>query len=315
LNPQFKFDAKALVGDLRSRRRLIFAIESYLMANRGVGSFDEFKSAAENLAASTLAYHLASDESKPSIKALFISIAEYLQEQEPATEKQAVYSRTLLGVRSAKAVEQWVNENRAFLLTLDSNEDWLAMVWALFSEQSDDKFFHTIRPESLAIQLATRWLQGSPYLALFAHSSAEEGSKPWGVENRRRLTDDEIVDFCESTLGFECSLVLAAVAQFLYGESGANEESSSALTLFQKALKYGLPDWPSISCHEQGFADRVLAQHLCDAARADGFSGKFFSLALAAHEERIEAVLADYPSYFESVLAGRGIRKQSGAAA
>ena len=314
LNPQFKFDAKALVGDLRGRRRLIFAIESYLMANRGLGSFNEFKSAADNLAASTLAYHLASEELKPAIKALFISVAEYLQKQEPATEKQAVYSKTLLGVRSAKAVEQWVNANRAFLLTLDSKEDWLAMVWALFSEQSDDKFFHTIEPDSLAIQLATRWLQGSPYLALFAHSSAEEGSKPWGAEKRRRLTDDEIVDFCESTLGFECSLVLAAVAQFLFGESGANDESSAALTLFQKALKYGLPDWPSISCHEQGFSDRVLAQHLCDAVRADGFSGKFFALALASHQDRIEAVLAGYPSYFESVLAGRGSRKLSGAA-
>lgn len=314
LNPQFKFDAKALAAELRNRRRLIFAIESYLMANRGVGSFDEFRSAAENLAASTLAHHLATDDLKPAIKALFTSVADYLQEQEPATEKQAAYSKTLLGVRSAKAVEQWVNENRAFLLTLDSNEDWLTMVWALFSEQSDDKFFHAIEPESLAIQLATRWLQGSPYLTLFAHSSAEEGSKPWGAEKRRRLTNDEIVDFCESTLGFECSLILAAVAQFLFGESGADEETSAALTLFQKALKYGLPDWPSISCHEHGFSDRVLAQHLCDAARADGFSSNSFALALASHQARIEAVLADYPSYFESVLAGRGSRRPSEAA-
>lgn len=305
LNPQFRFDAKALVGELRSRRRLIFAIESYLMANRGIGSHDEFKAEVESLAASTLAYHLASDELKPAIRALFISVAEYLEEQEPATERQAAYSKTLLGVRSAKAVEQWVNENRDFLLTLDSNEDWLATVWALFSAHSDDKFFHAVEPKSLAIQLATQWLQGSPYLMLFAHSSAEGGSRPWGAEKRRRLVEDDIVDFCESTLGFECSLVLAAVAQFLFGEHGIDDERSAALTLFQKALKYGLPDWPSISCYEFGFSDRVVAQHLCDAARAEGFSGKLFALALKLHRERIEAALKDYPSYFESVLEGR----------
>ena len=305
LNPQFRFDVKALVGELRGRRRLIFSIESYLMANRGIGSHDEFKAAVENLAASTLAYHLASDELKPAIKALFISVAEYLEEQEPATERQAAYSKTLLGVRSAKAVEQWVNENREFLLTLDSNEDWLAMVWALFSEQSDDKFFHAVEPKSLAIQLATQWLQGSSYQVLFAHSSAEEGSKPWGAEKRRRLTEDDVVDVCESTLGFECSLVLAAVAQFLFGENGINDERSAALTLFQKALKYGLPDWPSISCYEHGFADRVVAQRLCDAARKDNFSGELFAPALVSHRGRIEEVLADYPSYFESVLVGR----------
>jgi hypothetical protein len=313
-NPRFKFDAKALVGELRKRRRLIFAIESYLMANRGSGSFAEFAASSESLAASTLAYHLASDELKPAVKALFVSVAQYLEAQEPAVAKQAAYSKTLLGVKSAKAVEKWVNDKRAFLLTLDSNEDWLTMVWSLFVEQSGDKFFHTVEPDSLAIQLAMRWIRGSPYMTLFAHSSAEEGSKPWGAEKRRRLTDDDIVDFCESTLGFECSLVLAAVAQFLFGANGANDESSAALTLFQKSLKYGLPDWPSISCYELGFSDRVLAQRLCDVVRADGFAGNFFALALGSHRDQIELVLAEYPSYFESVLAGRGNRERTGAA-
>ena len=305
LNPQFKFDAKALVAELRSRRRLISAVESYLMANRGANSFDSFKAEAEQLATATLAYHLASDEVKPAVRTLFSSVAEYLQQQEPAPEKQTAYSKTLLGVRSAKAVEQWIIANRELLLTLGSNEDWLAIVWGLFSEQSNDNFFHTVEPQSLAIQLATRWLQGSQYLALFELSSRENGSKPWGAERRRRLTEDDIVDFCENTLGFECSLVLAAVAQFLFGENGIREESTAALTLFQKALKYGLPDRLSISCYEHGFADRVVAQRLCDAARADGFSGEYFAPALESHRERIEAALKDYPCYFESVLVSR----------
>ena len=304
LNPQFKFDAKKLVAELQHRRRLIFALESYLMANRGTSSFDKFKAEAEQLATSTLAYHLASDEVKPAVRTLFISIAEYLQQQEPAPEKQAAYSKTLLGVRSAKAVEQWVTANRDTLLALESNEDWLATIWGLFSDQSDNKFFHAVEPESLAIQLATRWIRGSPYVDLFALSLAEEGSKPWG-EKRRNLTEDDLVDFCENTLGFECSLVVAAVVQFLFGLSGLNDENSAALTLFQKAFKYGLPDWPSISCYEYGFSDRVLAQRLCDAVRSEGFSDNGFAQAIDSHRERIEASLKDFPSYFESVLAGR----------
>lgn len=302
LNPQLKLEAKGLVAEIRSRRQLIFAIESYLMANRGNSSFDEFKFAAEKLASSTLAYHLASDVQKPAIKTLFSSVAEYLQQQEPATQKQAIYAKTLLGVKSAKAIEQWVNEKREFLLALDSNESWLAMVWELFAGHSDHKFFHTVEPRSLAIQLAMQWLEGKPYFDLFAHSSSEQGSKPWGIEKRRRLTEDDIVDFCESTLGFECSLVLAAVAQFLFGERGP-DESQSALIFFQKALKYGLPDVQSVSCYESGFADRVVAQRICHAVRADGFSGKFFSTALKSHQERIKTTLKGYPSYFESVLA------------
>lgn len=305
LNPQFNFDSKALVDELRRRRRLIYAIESYLMANRGTGPFAEFRASAEALGASTLAYHLASDELKPAIMALFTSIADYLEQEEPAPVKQAAYSKTLLGVRSAKAVEQWVNENREFLLSLESNLDWLMAIWSLFAQQSDSKFFHTVQPDSLPIQLAMRWVQGAPYMTLFAHSEAEKGSKPWGAQKRRRLTDDEIVDFCESTLGFECSLVLAAVAQFLFAERGISDDGSAALTLFQKSLKYGLPDWPSISSYELGFSDRVLAQRLRDVTQADGFEGEFFASALESHQDQIEGLLADYPSYFESVLAGR----------
>lgn len=305
VNLQYNFEAKALVAELRSRRRLIFVVESYLMANRGTSSFEEFKSAAEQLATATLAYHLASDEVKPAIITLFSSVAEYVHQQAPVTEKQAVYSKTLLGVKSAKAVEQWVTDNREFLLELDSNEDWLAMVWGLFSELSNDKFFHTVSPDSLGIQLATQWLQGNSYQMLFEHSYSEEGSKPHGTQQRRQLTDDDIIDFCESTLGFECSLILAAVAQFLFGEGEMSDESASALVLFQKSLKYGLPNWQSISCYEYGFADRVVAQHLCDAVQADGFSGNLFSPALMSHREVIEEALNDYPSYFESVLVGR----------
>ena len=304
LNPRLKFEAKVLVAELHRRRHLIFAIESYLMANRATSTFDEFKAAAEQLAMATLAFHLAPDEVKPAIMTLFSSVAEYVNQHEPSAEKQAVYSKTLLGVRSAKAVEQWVTDNRGFLLTLDTNEDWLEIVWGLFSEQLADQFFHTVEPDLLGIQLATRWLQGSPYQMLFEYSSAENGSKPWGA-GRRRLTDDDITGFCENKLGFECSLVLSAVAQFLFGESDINEESAAALTLFQKSLKYGLPDWLSISCYEHGFSDRVVAQRLCDVVRAEGFSGKFFEPALRSHRGQIEEALEDYPSYFESVLAGQ----------
>lgn len=304
LNPQFKFNAKALVAELRYRRRLIYAVESYLMANCVPCSLEEFKAASEQLATATLAYHLASDDVKAAISALFNSVAEYVHQQEPAAEKKAAYSKTLLGVKSAKAVECWVTDNREALMSLESKEDWLTMVWPLFSDQLDDKFFHTVEPKSLPIQLARQWLQGNSYQVLIELSRSERGTKPWGTKQRRRLTEDDIIAFCENTLGFECSLVLAAVAQFLFMENGSRVEQATPISLFQKALKYGLPDWPSISCYESGYADRVIAQRLCNVVRAEGFSGSFFSLAIKSHRERIEAELKDYPSYFESVLAG-----------
>jgi hypothetical protein len=305
-NRQFKFEAKALVAELQRRRRLVGAIESYLMANRGVSSFEEFEIAAKKLAAATLAHHLAPDDAKPGVGTLFSCVAEYVHREQPEVEKQAIYARTLLGVRSAKAVESWVLERHDTLLSLKSNEDWLEMLWPLFSAHVDDKFFHSVAPVSLPLELARLWVQGASYQMLFERTKTEKGTKPWGQSRARPLTDDDIVDFCESTLGFECSLVLAGVAHFLFGQTGVHEEPAAAINLFQKAFKYGLPDWLAISCYEHGFADRVIAQRLCEAARGDGFSGKFFAPAMESHRERIEEALANYPSYFKTVLASRG---------
>jgi len=301
-NPRFKIDAKAWVTELRNRRQMVFAIESHLMANRGTNSFDQYKAAVEKLAMATLAYQLASDEVKIELCALFSLVAEHIQRTEPAPEVQARYAKTLLGVRSAKAIEKWATDNREFLLSLVSNEDWLAAVWNLFEDQLDDRFFKKVEPKPVGIKLAKFWLGGHPYEKLFQIAANEDATKPWGSQ-RRRLTDDDIMEFCENTLGFHCSLIMAAVAQFIFGENPMQVGGAEALTLFQKALKYGLPGWLQISCVELGFADRVLAQRLCEAVQGDGYTGGFFEGALNPHRGIIKATLADYPTYFKSVLA------------
>lgn len=302
LNPQIAVDVKAVISEIRKRYRLLSTVESYLMANRGTKSFGEFKIAVESLAASTLAFHLASEDLKPSVKTLFTCVADFLQHQEPAIEKQKIYSKTLLGIRNSKAIELWINEAREDLMAIDSNEVWLSRVWELFVQQSDSKFFHTVQPHNLSQQLAAMWLDGCPYKGIYAHAKRKNGSKPWGETRRRKLTEDEIISFCENILGFDCALVLAAVAQFLFGENSINNESAAALTIFQKSLKYGLPNEQTISCYESGFADREIAQHLCSVVRGDGFQGRFFSDAIAVHRDRIKTSLRNYPSYFETVL-------------
>jgi POLQ-like helicase len=302
LNPQIQIDARALVKEFRRRYRLLSSVESYLMANRGTKSYGAFKIAVEKLATSTLAFHLAPEDQKPSVKTLFVSVADFLEQQEPAIEKQATYSKTLLGIRNAKAIERWVDGAREELLELNSNEAWLSKIWELFSQQSDDKFFHTVEPHDLSQQLAVMWLNGCPYKAIYAHAKRKGGTKLWGESKRRKLTEDEIMSFCENTLGFDCTLVLAAAAQFLFGENSINNEAATALTVFQKSLKYGLPDEQTISCYESGFADRVIAQHLFSVVRGDGFQGRFFSAAITAHRARIQTSLLNYPSYFETVL-------------
>jgi hypothetical protein len=304
-NPGLGFNALLLTSELRQRRRLMFAIESYLMANRGTESFPEFLQRVTQLTVETLAYSLADDAQKSALVGLFNTIAHYVEGRDAAPGKQAEYAKTILGIEVAQEIETWTSENRDSLLSLDSNEGLLATIWPLLTEHSQDKFFTSVLPQSLPIELATMWLQGQPYQDLFAYSVTVGGTKPWGI-TRRKLQDDDIIEFCESTLGFECPLFIAAIAQFLFGDLMQSDNAAAPISLFHKALKYGIPDVLAISCFESGFADRMLAQVLRDSLLNDRYTGQYtgdmFTRAIEPHRETLVATLSDYPSYFETVL-------------
>ena len=302
--PQFK--KFSLLTSLRSRRSLLTAVESYLMANRTSTNFETYKIRVRQLATSTLAYHLASETEKTVLVGLLELVANHIQNLAPAPERQAVYAKTLLGVDAAVQVEAWVEQNRKQLLQLTSTEDWLEVVWPLFSKQLEKKFFGDFEPPYLQIELAKRWLQGESHWVLIEYANAQKGTKPWGTSQRRNLTEADVFDFCETTLGFDCSLLLAAVAQFLFGQRaiGIGGDDLDVLMQFQKALKYGLPDPLSISCFERGFADRVLAQKLRDTLFASGYTGKFAGPGLTERPDLVAAALIEFPTYFESVLEG-----------
>lgn len=300
-NPGLGFNALLLTSELRQRRRLMFAIESYLMANRGTEMFPEFLQRVTQLTVETLAYSLADDAQKTALVGLFNDIAQYIEGRDADPVKQAEYAKTILGVEVSQNIEAWTSENKDSLLSLDSNEDLLATIWPLLTEHSQDKFFTSVLPQSLPIELAAMWLQGQTYQDLFAHAVAVDGTKPWG-NTRRKLQDDDIIEFCEGTLGFECPLFIAAITQFLFVDLMQSDNAAAPLLLFHKALKYGIPDVLAISCYESGFADRLLAQVLRDSLLNDGYTGYSFTLAIERHREKLTVTLSDYPSYFESVF-------------
>lgn len=283
----------------------MFAVENYLMANRGTESFADFSHRVTQLTTETLAYSLADDDGKAALVGLFIALAQYIEGREAALEKQAQYAKTLLGVEAAQKIESWTSAHREILLSLDSNEALLTAAWPILAKHSQNDFFTSVLPESLPVELARMWLQGQPYKDLHAHAVAVASTKPWGTK-RRHIKDNDIIEFCESTLGFECPLIIGAVTQFSFSDPAASESNPAPFLLFHKALKYGIPDVLAISCYESGFADRMLAQVLRDAILNDGYTGPSFTPAMVQHREKMKTTLSGFPSYFESVLSTIG---------
>ncbi|MGC3962656.1 MAG: DEAD/DEAH box helicase [Rhodocyclaceae bacterium] len=298
------FDQRSLMKEVSKRQKLLTALESYLMANRGVESFDAQIPRVRTLATSTLAYALADEESKALLVHLFELAAIHVEQLVPEPTRQAIFAKTLLGTFDSAVVEAWVREREDALREISTADDWLHTLWPLLCSVADDKLLTQMEPEGMAFRLAQGWMRGASYRELIDMAENAGASKPWGEEGRRKLSDADVLQFLEGCLGFDCPLVAAAVGQFLFGATGLNAETAIPLNDFQKSLKYGLPSRLSISTYESGLADRHIAQYVAWTLWLVGYEGSYFGAALSEYREVIAGVLGAYPSYFTAVLDG-----------
>ena len=175
-------------------------------------------------------------------------------------------------------------------------------MWPLLSSLVDDKFLTSIEPAGISMQLARGWMRGDTYRQLFDMAAGAEASKPWGANERRKVTEADVLQFLEGCLGFDCPLVVAAVGQFLFGATGLNDADAEVLNEFQKSLAYGLPSSIAVSIYESGLADRQVAQDVALNIWLTGYEGTDFCAALDEYREVVAVTLSAYPSYFRAVL-------------
>lgn len=293
--------AKEVLAELRRRKKRTYAVESFLMANRGSSSFAEYKLLVDELARQTLAYSLADEAQKIGLQLLFERVAEYIHAIEPNPKRQAAFAKTLLGVDAARRIDEWVETRRDDLLALQTTIEWLDAVWELFVAEVDDKFFLDVKPAGFTADVVRAWIEGESYKVLLDYVKSQKATKPFG-SSRRLVTDDDLLDFLESTIGYGCALVVAAVGQSLFQGSDIDDERAKPFQLFQKSLKYGLPDRLAISAFEQGFSDREVATKIRDGLQGVGYPFAYLGAALRESRAVIADVLKEFPSYFEEVL-------------
>ncbi|MBD8631437.1 DEAD/DEAH box helicase [Oxalobacteraceae sp. CFBP 8755] len=299
---RLKFDSKNLMLQLNRKKRLLVAIETFLMSNRGAQTSEQFKEHCEKLATSSLAYAMGSEKQKQDLITLFQVLAENVEQIVPNHTKQLIYSKTLLGSATAKYIEIWVEKNRQDLLSLKDVQEWLSACWPLFVTQLEGNFFHTVLPEGIALAITSKWLNGESYGSILNYVKEIKGTKQWGDSKRRAITETDVMDFLENTLKFDCALLVSAIVQFLFGHDARVNESALTLLDFQKRLKHGLKNMLAVRFFEHGFSDRVLSQKLSDDIEAFDVTNTSMIELLNTHRERLSVITRDYPSYFSRPL-------------
>ena len=295
------FSEKNLHSQLTKRRRLLEALESYLMANRGTEPFDTFLAATEQLATETLAYHLAVDEQRSQLVKVFSLLAEHIETRQPDMNIQAVFGRTLLGLVDSARIMTWVTENTQPLIVAGSSDTaLLGLLWPLLTELLADTLGRYLPPEAV-LPVIHSWIAGDTYAQIMAVWLSNGGAIRHGEKTRQTKMED-IVELCENSIGYQSTLIVAAVAEIL---GSLNIEGTTSciesLGTLLKRLKYGIAHADEIALYELGFADRVVAQMLRPITAAA--EGQTVRRRLRNSEVAVRDALQRLPRYFSACLS------------
>lgn len=298
------FSVESLRGQLKAKKKIIEAIESFLMAYRGDVDTEAFIANAKKLAGETLAFSLATEEQKVLLTGIFESVARRIEICVPSAEDQHRFGRTLLGIDHALAIDAWVIENEEGIAVLDSAEDLFELLWPMLTKLSSEKRFTDTIPAVALKALAEGWLSGRSFATLMQELEALGASYPYGRYNKA-FNLDLVVDLCERTLGFEFALLIASVKESFVVR--ATEETGKLLTghfdLLQKRLKYGLPNQDCIAYYEAGFSERVIAQALSEGMIWDHAKSRDGARRLIQqYSSDFELILREFPSHFTEVF-------------
>jgi superfamily II DNA/RNA helicase len=299
------FSAASLVKQLLFKCEVLDAIQSFLMSYREDTAPETFYDKAATLAKETLAYHLGDDADRTHLVDVFIEVAKHIEGAVPDINRQARFGRTLLGVNDALAIDEWVTANVEQLSASIGEEGLFEVLWPLLTKLAPEARLKDTEPLEAIYQLACFWIAGKPYGSLYDGLNAVDARYPHG-EQRRAFTIDMVVELCEQTLGFEFTLLLAAITEAIsqvIGEEKEKERLVGLINTLQKRLKYGLPTRSSIAFFEAGFAERVVAQEVDVALLSIATNTSSARALVKKSASKVRAVIDCYPAYFHSVFA------------
>lgn len=294
------FSEDSLHRQLKYRLKLLEALESYLMANRGDEPFVAFLSATEELARQTLAYHLADEEKKSELVRLFKVIAEHIESSEPDKAIQKAFGRTLMGLADSEAILAWTEHNAQLLVNAQSSSALLERLWPLIEEVLSDELDRYLLPTSI-LPFAQSWIAGKSYAEIFANWVSKGGMIRFGKKGRKTKMDD-IVELCDNVIGYHSTLVIAGVAEHVGGLSiDGVADCVLRLGTLQKQVKYGISDADEIALYEMGFADRIVVH----AIRSELLSarGRTIRIRMRDRRDAIGRAVGKFPGYFVECLS------------
>jgi len=287
---QPNISAKEFRKFVEGRARAIQAIAAFLVANMTFLD-EEGQDRVADLAAHTLAHHLASDETRTALVAVFQMIAAAIAENTDGDQRAAIRKSPLPPATVAE-LQAWLTENAADLrVAIDADQLLKAVDTKIISWNSSASIRSLSNTDFLPEALAD-WVNGRPFHLIHQRMA--------GLDIRvsgDRATVEDVVALCEGAFAYDLAMITASLSDLA---EAIDETLHVGFSKLQKQIKYGLNDPAAIAFIEAGFADRVVANSLSatwnEVRDRDG-------VRAACRDAAMMQTLTAYPSYFSTVAA------------
>ncbi len=280
--------------------RSLDAIESYLL------SFltEDNEQNLDLLVSNTFGYFLANEKEKERMRTIFSAVRDYLLNTVNNTEKRAIFSRTLLGIKPLLELEKWVGENYRELINCETTSEVLQMIIPKLVEYSENKCLKAVVMKNEILVIANMWINGMSYKQILEYTT-ENDVKIIRRKREAKIELSEIIDICDDGFGYASTLIINAIAELLRSTYEESEDSCKLIADLSKQMRYGLPTRKSIIIYESGFADRVVSLKL--ATELPGIpikTKKQFQRVTKERKDKLLKALNGFPRIFYDTISG-----------
>jgi len=258
------FTINIVLPQLLQKKQQLESIENFLLAHWEDNN-ENIESWASELAKQTLAYHLADEEKKIQIVKVFQLLADNVAEKVSEPERKKVFSKTLYGINVTSKIEAWVNDKKDILMSIANMDSFINAIWQLFCEMvennTNSSLFTRFDKPDVRKDILLAWTSGKSFAEHLKLLNEQGVHKKRGGQ-RCEFSVEDIVDVCENIFAFEGTLFVGAIIEFIDTFPDFDSLTKDLFKVFQKRIKYGLPNVSSINLYELGFSDRFLSQKI-----------------------------------------------------
>lgn len=301
---QFKFQ-----DTIKAIESTLTGIEEYITIFGNRENNDLTLKELKKIVKRTLGYYQAKENEQLNILKLFETIfKKYANLQK--TEKKSL-SQTQLGIIKGFELLNWTKKNSQDLLNVKSNSDIINLVLSeaiKLTNSSVIKVINKLNDKNTLTEICGMWINGLDYYCI------REYSDKLGLKIKRKknegykgLKNDEIIKLCDLFFSQDFSETIFSIFTILkenYYHDQINTDNENKLSLFQKKLKYGLPNQSSIKIYNLGFKDRYIAQLIAKKLKLENVTAKSQTIRniLIENSDTLKEILKSYPSYFINVI-------------